>query len=81
MIKRRFDCRVCKGTNLIKLWDFGMTPLANDYVSEENLDKQEVFYPLQVNQCLSCGSMQLAHVVDPNLLFKQYLFLLYETLI
>lgn len=72
MVKRRLDCRVCKSKNLLKIWDFGMTPLANSYV--DDVDKEELFFPLQVNQCSKCGNVQLVHVVDPELMFKNYLY-------
>lgn len=74
MIKRRFDCRVCKSKNLKKIWDFSRTPLANSYVEKKDLDKAELFFPLQVNQCQECTNVQLAHVINPDLLFKNYLY-------
>jgi hypothetical protein len=74
MIKRRFDCRVCKSRHLTEVADFGMTPLANNYITDKELDLAETFYPLQVNACDDCGNIQLAHVVDPSLLFKEYLY-------
>lgn len=73
-MKRRYDCRVCGCRNLQLMWDFGMTPLANSYVAKEDLDKPEMFYPLQVNQCTVCENIQLAHIVDPELLFTEYLY-------
>jgi predicted TPR repeat methyltransferase len=56
------------------LWDFGSTPLANSYLSKEDLDKPEMYFPLAVNQCQDCGNVQLAHVVDPKLMFSHYLY-------
>lgn len=69
---KRIDCRVCKSKNLKMIWDFGMTPLANSYVTD--IDKPELFFTLKVNQCQKCTNVQLAHVVNPDLLFKHYLY-------
>lgn len=74
MIKRKTTCRVCKKRELKLLWDLGMTPLANSYVDQKDLDKPELFFPLQVNECKECGNVQLAHVVDPKVMFKEYLY-------
>ena len=74
MIKRKTRRRVCGSKNL-KLWlDLGMTPLANSYVDQKDLDKPELFFPLQVNQCKVCDNVQLAHVVDPKVMFNDYLY-------
>ncbi len=74
MIKRKRTCRVCKRSGLKKLWDFGTTPLANSYLKASWLDEPELFFPLEVNLCANCGNVQLAHVVDPRLLFSHYLY-------
>lgn len=74
MIKRRRTCRVCNKQGVKLLWDFGMTPLANSYLTVNHLDKPELFFPLQVNRCENCGNLQLAHVVDPKALFRHYLY-------
>lgn len=74
MIKRKTICRVCTTENLEKVLDFGMTPLANSYVDKKDLDKPELFFPLQVNKCRLCDNLQLAHVVDPEIMFKNYLY-------
>ncbi len=73
-MKRRKTCRVCWSKNLVKVFDLGMTPLANSYLSKEDLDKPEVFYPLILNRCSDCGNYQLAHVVDSETLFSNYLY-------
>jgi hypothetical protein len=52
--------------------DLGTMPLANAFLSEEDLDKEEQHYPLAINFCQNCFSVQLSHTVNANLLFKNY---------
>lgn len=74
-IQRRGSCRVCRSGGHMKLaLDLGMTPLANSYLKAVELDRPEEFYPLKLNQCTNCGNIQLAHVVDPKVLFRNYLY-------
>ncbi|RJQ38224.1 class I SAM-dependent methyltransferase [Candidatus Microgenomates bacterium] len=74
VIKRRSDCRVCKGINLEKVLSFGLTPLANAFLTKENLDRAEAFYPLDLYFCKDCSMLQLGHVVSPKLLFSNYVY-------
>jgi SAM-dependent methyltransferase len=73
-MKPRNTCRVCLGDKLEKLWDFGMTPLANSYLTKEELNNPKTFYPLIVNKCVGCGNLQLSHVIDPRVMFENYLY-------
>src|SRR3990167_10571462 len=74
IIKKIKRCRVCKSTKLINVLQFGMTPLANAFIKKEQLDLPEVFYPLEVYFCENCTFLQLGHVVSPELLFKNYVY-------
>ncbi|MDO8514680.1 MAG: class I SAM-dependent methyltransferase [bacterium] len=70
---RRHDCRLCGSTDLKEILSFGETPLANAYRSPDDTSP-EVFAPLVVNFCNSCKLVQLRDVVDPEVLFKNYLY-------
>lgn len=74
MIKRKEKCRVCGNRLMVKVWDFGMSPPANALRNKEQLDEGEMFFPLQVEFCSMCCNVQLAHVVDPDLMFSHYLY-------
>ena len=52
----------------------GPTPLANGFLRESELHLPEHYFPLDVNLCKTCGLVQLAHVVDPRVLFKDYVY-------
>ena len=64
-------CLCCDSENINVLLDLNEQPLANSYHKEdEKLDS----YPLGVNLCNNCYHMQLTHIVNPDLLFKDYLY-------
>lgn len=72
MIKELKNCLCCDSTNLIKVLDLNKQPLANSYLVLPN--EAEDVYPLAINFCGDCTHIQLTHAVDPNLLFKNYLY-------
>ena len=57
-------CRLC-GARLTQTFvDLGMSPLCESYVSADELDQAEIFYPLHVRQCSSCLLVQLPEYVS-----------------
>lgn len=73
-IFRKQSCRVCESKKLKSVINLGSTPLANAFLSKENLDSDEKYYPLEVNFCQNCSFLQLAHVVSSELLFSDYVY-------
>tara|TARA_R110002012_G_scaffold315958_1_gene530416 strand:- start:1366 stop:2562 length:1197 start_codon:yes stop_codon:yes gene_type:complete len=65
------ECICCGSKNIELLLDLNKQPLANSY--HDNTVKLDE-YPLGVNICKKCYHIQLTHIVDPNLLFKDYLY-------
>ena len=64
-------CVCCDGDNINLLLDLNKQPLANSYHdNSKELEK----YPLGVNLCQDCYHIQLTDVVDPDLLFRDYLY-------
>ena len=64
-------CVCCDSDNINLLLDLNKQPLANSYHdNSKELEK----YPLGVNLCQDCYHIQLTDVVDPDLLFKDYLY-------
>ena len=64
-------CTLCKSENLKVVLKFGKTPLANSYPQKI---KREFFSPLTVILCKSCGHSQLLELVNPSIMFKNYLY-------
>lgn len=65
-------CRVCTGKNLRKVLSLGSTPPANAFVKD--LKQPEQFFPLELSFCNDCSFVQLTHVVSPELLFRDYVY-------
>jgi len=68
------SCRACESEQLVKVIDLGSQPLANSFLSEENLKAHEPKYPLEVYFCEDCNLAQLIHVVDKSVLFEDYIY-------
>lgn len=63
-------CVACDGENLHTVLDLGDQPLANSYHQGEKLTA----FPLKLNLCTDCCHLQLSHTVNPDLMFKNYLY-------
>ena len=49
--------------------DLGMSPLANSYLTAEQLNQPEIFYPLHAYVCSNCLLVQLAEFESPEAIF------------
>ena len=58
------NCHSCGQSDLVKVLDLGIMPLANSFLKKEELSKQEQNFPLVVYFCNNCGLLQLLDVVD-----------------
>ena len=74
MIRERSQCRTCGSANLTLVLDLGKTPLANDFLSPEEVKSYHVFLPLRVVLCRDCSLVQLADTVDPKVLYSRYAY-------
>jgi len=63
------ECLACGSQELLPAINLGHQPLANNFLKEPG--KNEL-YPLAVNQCADCFHLQLTHVVDPAVIYKDY---------
>jgi hypothetical protein len=68
---------MCKSEKRFVFLDLGFTPLADNFLSKEQLNFPEIYYPLNVFMCKDCGLIQLGHVVSPELMYHENY--LYET--
>ena len=66
-------CRGCLGKNLFSGLDLGALPLANELLlsQESNIEK----FPLHLRVCTECGLGQVADVVTPERIFRDYRYL------
>lgn len=69
-------CRFCHQDDIFKVIDFGNMTLANSFLNEERLRKDiEPRFPLDLFFCERCGLVQIGHVVPPEELFSDYIYL------
>jgi 2-polyprenyl-3-methyl-5-hydroxy-6-metoxy-1,4-benzoquinol methylase len=66
------ECLACGHDHLIPVLDLNDQPLANSY--KKTKDESEDYYPLKINRCNYCSHVQLSHAVNPDLIYKNYLY-------
>jgi len=70
----RSDCRLCNSSSLSRVLDLPDTPLANEFVNASDQGTIQKKFPLFVSRCNQCGHIQLPVVVDPERLFRNYVY-------
>ena len=63
-------CRFCLSKKLKTYLDLGFTPLADRFLSPQQLNEPEKYYPLVVVLCEQCGLSQLNYTVNPEELYQ-----------
>lgn len=71
---KRTTCRACSQESLRSFIELGPTPLANSFLKTTDEFAAEISYPLDVYFCENCSLVQLADVVDPEILFRNYIY-------
>jgi SAM-dependent methyltransferase len=54
--------------------DLGMSPLCESYLTVDQLNQMEPFYPLHVKVCENCYLVQLEEYVSPEHIFTEYAY-------
>lgn len=65
-------CRFCGHTLKYTMADLGLSPISNEYVSKENLDRGQYYYPLHVMVCDKCFLAQVMEYKAPEQIFTDY---------
>ena len=63
------QCRFCHNQLQHTFVDLGVSPIANDYIDKEHLDKVERFYPLHTYVCQKCLLVQIEDFESPEHIF------------
>jgi hypothetical protein len=71
---RNPTCIFCANPLTQTFVDLGMSPLCESYVTREQLDQMEAFYPLHVWVCERCFLVQLQEYVTPEHIFTEYAY-------
>ena len=67
-------CRFCAGPLDAIFADLGMSPLANSYLTAEQGNRMEPFYPLRALVCSQCFLVQLEEYESPDHIFSDYAY-------
>ncbi|MGO9885601.1 MAG: methyltransferase domain-containing protein, partial [Solirubrobacteraceae bacterium] len=67
-------CRFCASPLEHVFADLGMSPLANSYLTAEQANAMEPFYPLRVFVCSQCLLVQLEEFETPDRIFTEYAY-------
>lgn len=66
-------CRSCGGA-LTPFVDLGMSPLCESFLTADQMNRMEPFYPLTAHVCRSCYLVQIDEYVAPEHIFAEYAY-------
>ena len=67
-------CLFCAAPLRHTFVDLGMSPLCESYLSADQLDRMEPFYPLHARVCERCFLVQVEEYVRPDGIFTEYAY-------
>jgi len=72
----RYDknCRVCGSDKIKTVLKLNDTPLEDQFVSKENLNREQQVFPLELAICENCGYVHLPHIVNPEESYADYIY-------
>jgi hypothetical protein len=68
------SCRLCGAPLTHTFVDLGMSPPCESYLSRDQLNQGEIFYPLHVRVCAECLLVQLPTYISPEEIFCHYAY-------
>ena len=68
------SCRICGSQKTKDVWELKPTPPGDRFVPESQLDSSKEKHPLILALCEACGYLHLPHVLDPKLIYSDYLY-------
>jgi len=71
---RHGACRLCHAPLTTSFVDLGMTPLCESYLSADQINQMEPYYPLHALVCSECFLVQLQEYVKPEYIFAEYAY-------
>ena len=67
-------CRLCQSPLETTFVDLGMSPLCESFLTADQLDGMEPYFPLHVLVCGNCFLVQLQEYVKPQHIFAEYAY-------
>jgi SAM-dependent methyltransferase len=69
-----YPCRFCGAPVSAVVCDLGMSPLCESFLTADQLNQRESFYPLRADVCERCWLVQLERYVAPEEIFTEYAY-------
>ena len=67
-------CRLCHAPLTTSFVDLGMSPLCESYLTADQINQTEFYYPLHALVCDKCFLVQLQEYVKPEYIFSEYAY-------
>jgi predicted TPR repeat methyltransferase len=67
-------CRFCNSPLELTVIDLGKSPFCESFLTSDQLETMEAFYPLHVRTCSRCWLAQLPAFVAPEEIFEEYAY-------
>lgn len=74
LVHRRLDCRGCASGDLDLVFSLKPSPIGDAFVTAERVAEPQPSYPIDLYMCRCCGLAQLLDVVDPSVLYGDYIY-------
>jgi len=74
LIKKRSNCRLCLSPDVKMIYAMPHCPPVDNYRFADDPDIDLPGFPMDLYMCQSCGHAQLLDVVDPDILFGNYIY-------
>ena len=68
------SCRLCGRSNLCSVVDLGATPPCERFLRADQLDEQEITFPLHLRICENCLLLQIPALITPEDTFTEYAY-------
>ena len=68
------ECRLCHAPLTTTFVDLGMSPLCESFLTADQIDQMEPYFPLHVLVCTNCFLVQLQEYVKPQHIFSEYAY-------
>lgn len=68
------NCRFCQTALRRTFVDLGMSPLCESFLTREQLNQMEPFFPLHAYVCDGCFLVQVEEYVGPERIFSEYAY-------
>jgi SAM-dependent methyltransferase len=73
-LRHRSQCRLCDSKDLVLAVPMKPSPIGDAYILPARLGQSQDLYPLDLYLCRNCGHVQNIDVVNPEVLFRDYIY-------